>query len=191
MSQILKFAVTGADHLGSEPIDKQIDKHAGRHVDAAVFEVAAKVESSADSASATAQAHSTAACTSLFAVIPAMVAISPPVSSRRHYKIAAEFLKAGIHYLLENHLRQNSVTETVRAATALPQTDIILHLIDGPALRFVFNGKLALLNRANPAAIDYRPQDDSRRDESGLAIFRRRGQHQPCQGLATAIRGCA
>jgi len=202
MSQILKFAVTGAVHPGSEPIDK----HAGRHVDAAVFEVSAKVDSSADSASATTPGHSTAACTRLSAVIPAMVAISPSVSSSRHYKIAAEFLKAGIHYLLENHLRQNSVTETVRAATALPQTDIILHLIGGPALRFVFNGKLALLNRASidneqvvaenqrcasPGAIDYHPQDESRRDESGLAIFRRRGQHQPCQGLATAIRGCA
>ena len=211
MSQILKFAVTVAVHPGSEPIDKQIDKHAGRHIESAVFTVAAKVDSSAASASETDQAHSAAACTSLSAVIPAMVAIGPSASSSQHYKIAAEFLKAGIHYPLENHslekhLRQNPVTQTVRAATALPQTDIILHLIDSPAVRFVFNGKLTLLNRvcidneqvaaenhrsAGPDAIACNPKDHSRKDESGLFIFRRRDQHQPSQGLAATIRGCA
>jgi predicted dehydrogenase len=115
MSLIPRVAVTGAGHLGSRPTDK----HAAKHTDAAVFVVAADAHTSADRAGATAQDHNAAACTSLPAAIPAMNAISLLVSSSRHYKIAAEFLEAGIHYLGEKYLRENIYAKIIRVKTQL------------------------------------------------------------------------
>jgi hypothetical protein len=55
------------------------------------------------------------------------------------------------------------------ATTDLPTTDIILHLIDSPVERLVFNGKLPSGNKVNRTSID----------------------NQRAQRLTTAIRGCA
>jgi hypothetical protein len=219
LSQKPKVAVTGAGHLGSRPTDKHAAeysgkyaaKHAAKHADAAVFEVAADSNTRAASAGATAQDHNAAACTSLPAGIPAMNAISPLVSSSRHYKIAGEFLEAGIPYLCEKYLcekylhenylreihpRTTSVIERMDATTDLPATDIILHLIDSPVERLVFTGKFPLANRANidndrGDAENHRftslnTSDPSLEYDSGLPIFMRRGQHQPVQRLTAA-----
>jgi hypothetical protein len=103
-----------------------------------------------------------------------MNAISPLVSSSQHYKIAGEFLEAGIPYLREKHLREKyrhenylrehylreihpreaSFIEMMGATTDLPATDIILHLIDSPVERLVFTGKFPLANKVNRANID-------------------------------------
>ena len=167
MSLILRVAVTGAGHLGSRPTDKQTAKHA----DTAVFEVSADSNASAG---ATAQDHGAATCTNLPAVTPAMNAISPLVSSSQHYKIAAEFLKAGIPYLHEKYLlekylrehypdkihpRKTSVIKRMGATTDLPATNMILHLIGGPVERLVFNDKLPLANKVNRASINTEPGD--------------------------------
>jgi hypothetical protein len=188
-SQIPRVAVTGAGHLGSRPTDKYADKHA-------------------------------AACTSLPAVIPAMKAISPLVTSSRHYKIAGEILEAGIPYLREKYLpeihpRETSVLEMMGATTDLPATNMILHLIDSPVNRLVFNGKLPSgnkVNQVNRANIDnecvdaenhrftspnanlntsLNTNDPSLEYQSGLPILMRRGQYQPVQRLCAAIRGRA
>jgi hypothetical protein len=185
LSQKPRVAVTGAGHLGSRPTDKHAAgssgklaekyavTHAAKHADA-VFEVAADSNSRAASAGATAQDHNAAACTSLPADIPAMNAISPLVSSSRNYKLAGEFLEAGIpyfcekylcekylpeyylreHYLREIHPRETSVIERMGATTDLPATDIILHLIGSPVERLVFTGKFPLVNGTNRANID-------------------------------------
>jgi hypothetical protein len=149
---------------------------------------------------------------------PAMNAISPLVSSSRHYKIAGEFLEAGIDYLREKYLHQKylreihprdtSVIEMMGATTDLPATDIILHLIDNPVDRLVFKVKFPLDNKVNRANIDNQrlddenhrftnpnaslnPNDPSLEYQSGLPIFMRCGQHQPVQRLNAAIRDCA
>jgi hypothetical protein len=135
------------------------------------------------------------------------------VSSSRHYKIAGEFLEAGIHYLYEKYLREIhpseiSVVEIMGPTTDLPATDIILHLIDRPVDRLVFNGKLPLGNKVARTNIDNERveaenqrytrlktssgnSDFSLEYQSGLPIFMRCGQHQPVQRLTAAIRGCA
>ena len=108
-----------------------------------------------------------------------MNAISPLVPSSRYYKIADEFLKAGIHDLREKHPREKhlheilpsdtAVIEIMNPATDLRATDIILHLIGDPVDRFDFNGKLSSGNKINPTNID----------------------NQRAQRPASAIRGCA
>ena len=108
-----------------------------------------------------------------------MNAISPLVSSSRYYKIAGEFLKAGIHDLREKYPREKQlreihpgetpIVEIMNPTTDLPATDIILHLIDNPVDRFDFKGKLPSGNKFNRANID----------------------NQCAQRLTTAIRGCA
>ena len=142
-----------------------------------------------------------------------MNAISPLVSSRRHYKIAGGFLEAGIPYLREKYLpeihpRETSVIEMMGATTDLPATDMILHLIDRPVDRLVFNGKLPLGNKVVRANIDNESVDAENHRytslktspgdsysvleyQSGLPIFMRRGRQQPVQRLAATIRGCA
>jgi hypothetical protein len=107
-----------------------------------------------------------------------MNAISPLVPSSRYYKIAGEFLKAGIHdlrekyprekYLREIHPSETSVIEIMNPTTDLPATDIILHLIDNPVDRLDFNGKLSSGNNLNRANIN----------------------NQCAQRLTAAIRGC-
>ena len=169
-------AVTGAGHPGSRPTDKQATEDNEKHADTAVFEVAAGNDSSADSVGATTRDHGATACTNL----PAMNAISPLVSFSRHYKIAGEFLEAGIHYLREKYLREkylreihsreNSVVEIMGATSDLPATAIILHLIDNPVARLEFNGKSPSGNRANI--------DNERVDAENHC-------------LTAAIRGCA
>ena len=96
-----------------------------------------------------------------------MKAINPLVSSSRHYKIAGEFLEAGIrylrekylheyylreHYLREIHPRETSVIEMMGATTDLPATEMILHLIDNPVERLVFTGKLPLARNSHQGA---------------------------------------
>ena len=108
-----------------------------------------------------------------------MNAISPLVSSSRYYKIAGEFLKAGIHdlrkkfprekQLHEIHPGETPIVEIMNPTTGLPATHIILHLIDNPVVRLDFNGKLSSASKINLANID----------------------NQSVQRLTRAIRGCA
>jgi len=93
-----------------------------------------------------------------------MNAVSPLVPSSRYYKIAGEFLKAGIHHLREKYPREKQlreihpgetpIVEIMNPTTDLPATDIILHLIDNPVVRLDFNGKFSSANRINLANID-------------------------------------
>ena len=93
-----------------------------------------------------------------------MNAVSPLVPSSRYYKIAGEFLKAGIHHLREKYPREKQlreihpgetpIVEIMNPTTDLPATDIILHLIDNPVVRLDFNGKLSSASRINLANID-------------------------------------
>jgi hypothetical protein len=204
MSLIPRVAVTGAGHPGSRPTDKQATEDTEKHADTAVFKVAADSNASADSVDATAQDHGAAVCTKL----PAMNAISPLASSSWHYKIAGEFLEAGIHYLREIHSREISVVEIMGATTNLPATAIILYLIDNPGERLEFNGKLPSGNKVNRAdivneCVDAEKQrlaglnasssnsDFSLEYQNGLPIFMRRDQHQSIHRLAGAFRSCA
>lgn len=218
MSLIPRVAVTGAGHPGSRPTDKQAAEDAEKHADTAVFEVAADSNASAETIGATAQDHGAAACTNLPAVIPAMNTISPSVSSRRHYKIAGEFLEAGIHdlrekyrrekYLREIHSREHSIVEIMGATTNLPTTTIILHLIDDPVERLAFNDKFPFADKVNRTNINtgrgdapkhrYTPlknrsanSDFSLEYQSGLPSLMRWGQRQSAQRVNAAIRGCA
>jgi hypothetical protein len=90
MSQLLKVAVVG--HLGKW--------HADKYAAATDCELVAVV-SDAENARDIAQKHGAEAFPDDSDVIPLVDAVSLIVPTRRYYKIAGEFLEAGIHCLVE------------------------------------------------------------------------------------------
>ena len=188
MSQILKVAVTGAGDSGS----KQADEYAASGAD----EFAAAVANSPGGVGAITQQHGATACSDLHAVLSSTDAISPVAPSSPHYKIAGNFLKAGIHKLCEI-----PAIETMTATSEPVTGDIILHLIDRPVIRMSANSKLFLWNKVDidkarveagnhrftrSGASNISPQyDDSR------FFFRRPDRQQPVQRLPAAVRGRA
>jgi predicted dehydrogenase len=106
MSQLLRVAVVGVGHLGKW--------HAGKYADAAACELVAVVDTNIDNARAIAQKHGAAAYSDYREIMPLVDAISLVVPTSLHYKIAREFLEAGIHCLIEK-----PITETVAEASDL------------------------------------------------------------------------
>jgi len=105
-SHKLRVAVVGVGHLGKW--------HADKYADAADCELVAVVDTNIDNARAIATKHGATAYSDYRAVIPLVDAISLVVPTSLHYKIAREFLEAGIHCLIEK-----PVTETVAEASEL------------------------------------------------------------------------
>lgn len=106
MSELIKVAVIGVGHLGKW--------HAEKYAACADCDLKAVVDSDAGIAQEIAQKHGADAYSDYRDVIPLVDAISIVVPTRLHYKIAREFLKAGIHCLIEK-----PITETVEEAQAL------------------------------------------------------------------------
>ena len=106
VSQILKIAVIGVGHLGRW--------HADKYAAAADCELVAIVDTDLDKAHAIAQKHGATAYADYRDVIPLVDAVSLVVPTSLHYKIAHDFLEAGIHCLIEK-----PITESVDEATKL------------------------------------------------------------------------
>jgi len=106
MSQLLKVAVVGVGHLGKW--------HADKYAAAPDCELVAVVDSNAANAREVAQKHGVEAYSNYRDVIPLVDAISLVVPTSLHYKIAREFLEAGIHCLIEK-----PITETIDEAEKL------------------------------------------------------------------------
>jgi predicted dehydrogenase len=106
MSGLLKVAVIGVGHLGKW--------HADKYAAAADCELLAVVDSNFDNARAVADKHDCAAYADYRDVVALVDAISLVVPTSLHYKIAREFLEAGIHCLVEKPF-----TETVAEASEL------------------------------------------------------------------------
>jgi predicted dehydrogenase len=106
MSQLLKVAVVGVGHLGKW--------HADKYAAADDCELLAVVDSNIENAREIAQKHAVDAYSDYHDIIPLVDAISLVVPTSQHYKIAREFLEAGIHCLIEK-----PVTETVAEAQIL------------------------------------------------------------------------
>ena len=106
ISQLLRVAVIGAGHLGKW--------HTEKYAASADCELVAVVDSNPDTANEIAQKHGATAFTDYREVIPMVDAISLVVPTSLHYKIAREFLEAGIHCLIEK-----PITESVEEAQQL------------------------------------------------------------------------
>ena len=106
MSRLLKVAVVGVGHIGKW--------HADKYAAAADCELVAVVDVDAESARDTAQKHGAEVYSDYRDIIPLVDAISLVVPTRLHYKIAREFLEAGIHCLIEK-----PITESISEAETL------------------------------------------------------------------------
>jgi predicted dehydrogenase len=106
MSQLLRVAVIGVGHLGKW--------HTEKYAASNQCELVAVVDSSQDMATEIADKHGIRAFTDYREVIPLVDAISLVVPTSLHYKIAREFLEAGIHCLIEK-----PITESVEEAQHL------------------------------------------------------------------------
>ena len=98
--------MVGVGHLGKW--------HADKYAAAADCELVAVVDSNPGAAREIAQKHGVEACTDYRDVLPSVEAVSLVVPTSHHYKIAREFLKAGIHCLIEK-----PITQTVAEADEL------------------------------------------------------------------------
>jgi predicted dehydrogenase len=106
MSRSLKVAVVGVGHLGKW--------HADKYAAAADCELLAVVDTNIENARNIAHKHGADAYSDYRDIIPLVDAISLVVPTSLHYKIAREFLEAGIHCLIEK-----PITETVADAETL------------------------------------------------------------------------
>ena len=106
MSQLLKVAVVGVGHLGKW--------HADKYAAAADCELVAVVDTRIENARDIAQKHGADAYSDYRDIIPLVDAISLVVPTSLHYKIAREFLEAGIHCLIEK-----PVTESIAEVETL------------------------------------------------------------------------
>ncbi len=106
MSRILKVAVVGVGHLGKW--------HADKYAACADCDLVAVVDTNLDIARDIARKHGAEAYQDYRDIIPLVDAISLVVPTSLHYKIARDFLEAGIHCLVEK-----PVTETVAEAQTL------------------------------------------------------------------------
>jgi predicted dehydrogenase len=163
-SQLLRVAVIGVGHLGKW--------HADKYAAAADCELVAVVDTNIDNARAIAEKHGAVAYSDYCDVIPLVDAINLVVPTSLHYKIAREFLEAGIHCLIENCLIEKSITETVAEATGLIEiaekrglvlqvrhADIILDLIDSPVKQISARGISVLSDNVDNAALNFEVLD--------------------------------
>lgn len=106
MSKSLKVAVVGVGHLGKW--------HADKYAAASDCELVAVVDSNTANAREVAQKHGVEVYSNYRDIIPLVDAISLVVPTSLHYKIAREFLEAGIHCLIEK-----PITESIAEAETL------------------------------------------------------------------------
>ncbi len=106
MSKLLKVAVVGVGHLGKW--------HADKYAASDACELVAVVDTNLDNAREIADKHGATAYSDYREIIPLVDAVSLVVPTSLHYKIAREFLEAGIHCLVEK-----PITETVAEASEL------------------------------------------------------------------------
>jgi predicted dehydrogenase len=106
MSRMLKVAVVGVGHLGKW--------HADKYAAATDCELIAVVDTNIENARDIAQKHGADAYSDYRDIIPLVDAISLVVPTSLHYKIAREFLEAGIHCLIEK-----PITESIAEAETL------------------------------------------------------------------------
>jgi len=106
MSQLLKVAVVGVGHLGKW--------HADKYAASPDCELIAVIDSNLEVANQIAQKHGARAYTDYHDILSQVDAISLVVPTSLHYKIAREFLEAGIHCLVEK-----PISETVEQASEL------------------------------------------------------------------------
>ena len=106
MSELLKVAVIGVGHLGKW--------HAEKYANANECELVAVVDNVIENAESIASKYNTEALTDYRELLSRVDAVSLVVPTSLHYKIAREFLEAGIHCLIEK-----PVCETVEQAEIL------------------------------------------------------------------------
>ena len=106
MSKLLKVAVVGVGHLGKW--------HADKYAAASDCELVAVVDNNTANAREVAQKHGVEVYSNYRDIIPLVDAISLVVPTSLHYKIAREFLEAGIHCLIEK-----PITESIAEAETL------------------------------------------------------------------------
>lgn len=106
MSKLLKVAVVGVGHLGKWHTDK--------YAAASNCELVAVVDNNTANAREVAQKHGVEVYSNYRDIIPLVDAISLVVPTSLHYKIAREFLEAGIHCLIEK-----PITESIAEAETL------------------------------------------------------------------------
>ena len=106
MSKLLKVAVVGVGHLGKW--------HADKYATASECELVAVVDNNTANAREVAQKHGVEVYSNYRDIIPLVDAISLVVPTSLHYKIAREFLEAGIHCLIEK-----PITESIAEAETL------------------------------------------------------------------------
>ena len=106
MSKLLKVAVVGVGHLGKW--------HADKYAAASDCELVAVVDNNTANAREVAQKLGVEVYSDYRDIIPLVDAISLVVPTSLHYKIAREFLEAGIHCLIEK-----PITESIAEAEIL------------------------------------------------------------------------
>jgi len=116
MSQLLKVAVVGVGHLGKW--------HADKYAAASDCELVAVVDNNTANAREVAQKHGVDVYSNYRDIIPLVDAISLVVPTSLHYKIAREFLEAGIHCLIEK-----PITESIAEAETLINIAHEQHLV--------------------------------------------------------------
>ncbi len=111
--------MVGVGHLGRW--------HADKYAAAADCELVAVVDSNPDAAGEIARKHGVEACADYRDVLPSVDAISLVVPTSQHYKIAREFLKAGIHCLIEKPISE-TVAEADELVTLAARRNLVLQV---------------------------------------------------------------
>ncbi len=119
MSQLLKVAVVGVGHLGKW--------HADKYAAAPDCELVAVVDSNTANAQEVAQKHGADAYSDYRDIIPLVDAISLVVPTSLHYKIAREFLEAGIHCLIEKPITE-SITDAEKLIGIARDQSLVLQV---------------------------------------------------------------
>ena len=138
MSDLLRVAVVGVGHLGKW--------HAEKYAASADCQLVAVVDTDAEAAGTIAEQHGAAAYQDYAEIIPLVDAISLVVPTSLHYKIARDFLKAGIHCFIEK-----PISETVAEAEELIQIaadkDLVLQVGHIERFNAVLNDMIDRLDR--------------------------------------------
>ena len=119
MSQLLKVAVVGVGHLGKW--------HADKYAAASDCELVAVVDNNTANAREVAQKHGVEVYSNYRDIIPLVDAISLVVPTSLHYKIAREFLEAGIHCLIEKPITE-SIAEAEKLIEIARKQDLVLQV---------------------------------------------------------------
>ena len=138
MSDLLKVAVVGVGHLGKW--------HADKYAASPDCELVAIVDTDAEIAGEIAQKHGATAYQDYREILPLVDAISLVVPTSLHYKIARDFLEAGIHCFIEKPITETvaEAEELIRIAT---EKNLILQVGHIERFNAVLNEMAARLDR--------------------------------------------